>query len=100
MNHHLRSNMLIIIKKPTFNPKIRNSENNLQARYEWFMKWKDSDLDYTKNCVFIDEVGFNIIDCIISVKFLNIAYDYPLQKFVQVTRQMNRYVYNVRPKIC
>ncbi|CEI96154.1 hypothetical protein RMCBS344292_10321 [Rhizopus microsporus] len=60
MNHHLRNSMLITIKKPTFNPKVRNSENNLQTRYEWFMKWKDSDLDYTKNCVFIDEAGFNI----------------------------------------
>ncbi|CEG70178.1 hypothetical protein RMATCC62417_06123 [Rhizopus microsporus] len=60
MNHHLRNSMLITIKKPTFNPKVRNSENNLQTRYEWFMKWKDSDLDYTENCVFIDEAGFNI----------------------------------------
>ncbi|KAG0933992.1 hypothetical protein G6F57_009403 [Rhizopus arrhizus] len=33
----------------------RNSDNNLQTRYEWFMKWKGSDLGYTKNCVFIDE---------------------------------------------
>jgi hypothetical protein len=24
------------------------------------MKWKDSDLDYTKSCIFIDETGFNI----------------------------------------
>ncbi|KAG1470494.1 hypothetical protein G6F56_002655 [Rhizopus delemar] len=60
MNHHLRNNMLITIKKPTFGLKARNSENNLQTRYEWFMKWKDSDLDYTKNCVFIDEAGFDI----------------------------------------
>jgi transposase len=60
MNHHLRNNMLISIKKPTFDPKARNSDDNLQTRYEWFMKWKDSDLDYTKNCVFIDEAGFNI----------------------------------------
>jgi hypothetical protein len=60
MNHHLRNNMLISIKKPTFDPMARNSDNNLQTRYEWFMKWKDSDLDYTKNCVFINEAGFNI----------------------------------------
>lgn len=52
--------MLFTIKKPTFDPKARNSENNLQTRYEWSMKWKDSDLDYTKNCVFIDEAGFDI----------------------------------------
>ncbi|ORE13357.1 hypothetical protein BCV71DRAFT_189376, partial [Rhizopus microsporus] len=31
---------------------------NLQIRYEWFIKWKDLDLDYTKNCVFIDKAGF------------------------------------------
>jgi transposase len=60
MNHQLKNNMLITTKKPTFDPKIRNSDNNLQTRYEWFMKWKDSDLDYTKNCVFIGEDGFNI----------------------------------------
>jgi hypothetical protein len=57
MNHHLRNNMLISIKKPTFDPMTRNSDNNLQTRYEWFMKWKGSDLSYTKNCVFIDEAA-------------------------------------------
>ncbi|KAG0983613.1 hypothetical protein G6F28_010918 [Rhizopus arrhizus] len=35
----------------------RSSDNNLQTRYEWFMKWKGSDLGYTKNCVFIDEAA-------------------------------------------
>ena len=34
MNHHLRNNMLISIKKPTFDPMTRNSDNNLQTRYE------------------------------------------------------------------
>ncbi|KAG1318424.1 hypothetical protein G6F62_012363 [Rhizopus arrhizus] len=34
MNHHLRSNMLISIKKPTFDPMTRNFDNNLQTRYE------------------------------------------------------------------
>ena len=49
--------MLITIKKPIFEAEVRNSVENLQKRYEWFMKRKDWDLDYTKNCVFIDEVG-------------------------------------------
>jgi hypothetical protein len=48
--------MLISIK-PTFNPMTRNSDSSLQIRYEWFMKWKGSDLGYTKNCVFIDEAA-------------------------------------------
>lgn len=55
LNHHLKNNMLISVKKPNFEPEARNSEETLQTRYELFMKWKDSDLDYTKNCIFIDE---------------------------------------------
>ncbi|KAG0804313.1 hypothetical protein G6F20_012801 [Rhizopus arrhizus] len=54
MNHHLRNNMFISIKQ-TFDPMARDSDSSLQTRYEWFMKWKGSDLGYTKNCVFIDE---------------------------------------------
>ncbi|KAG1141731.1 hypothetical protein G6F37_008008 [Rhizopus arrhizus] len=53
MNHRLRNNMLISIKKPTFDPMTRNSDNSLQMRQERFMKWKGSNLGYTKNCVFI-----------------------------------------------
>jgi transposase len=57
MNHYLRNNMLISIKKPTLDPMTRNTDNSLQTRYEWFMKWKGSDLGYAKNCVFIDEAA-------------------------------------------
>lgn len=60
MNNHLRNTMLITIKKPYFEPEVRNSVENLQTRFEWFMKWKDSDMDFTKNCIFIDEAGFHI----------------------------------------
>lgn len=52
--------MLVTIKKPTFEPEARNSADNLETRYERFMKWKDSDVDFTKNCVFTDEAGFHI----------------------------------------
>ncbi|RCI07312.1 hypothetical protein CU098_013931 [Rhizopus stolonifer] len=60
MNHHLKNNMLISVKKSTFEPKIRNSDKNLQTRYEWFLKQKDSDLGYERNCVFIDEAEISI----------------------------------------
>ncbi|RCH80243.1 hypothetical protein CU097_002742 [Rhizopus azygosporus] len=59
-NNHLRNTMFITIKKPVFEAEVRNSAENLQTRYEWFMKWKGSDLDYTRNCILIDEAGFNI----------------------------------------
>lgn len=52
--------MLVTVKKPTFEPNRRNSPENLLERYEWFLKWKDTDLDFTKNCIFINEAGFNI----------------------------------------
>lgn len=53
LNHHLRNIMQITVKKPHFEAEVRNSVDNLETRYEWFMNWKDKDLDYTKNCVFI-----------------------------------------------
>lgn len=52
MNHHLKNNMFITVKKPTFEAKIRNSDDNLQTRYEWFMKWKGSDIDFEKKLRF------------------------------------------------
>ncbi|KAG1174993.1 hypothetical protein G6F70_007946 [Rhizopus microsporus] len=48
------------MKKATFEAEARNFKENLQQRFDWFMQWKDSDLDFTRNCVFIDEAGFHI----------------------------------------
>lgn len=52
--------MLITIKKPLFEPEIRNSPENMETKFEWFMKWKDSNIDFTKYYIFIDEGGFHI----------------------------------------
>lgn len=60
MNHHLRNSMLVTVKRLTINPKVKNSDSTLQKRYDWFMDWKDSDMHFTKNCVFIDEAVFHI----------------------------------------
>ncbi|KAG1148813.1 hypothetical protein G6F37_003844 [Rhizopus arrhizus] len=60
LNHHLRSTVQITVKKPHFEAEARNSIDNLEIRYEWFMNWKDKDRGYTKNCVFIDEARFHI----------------------------------------
>lgn len=48
------------IKKITFEPEARNSADNLETRYEWFMRWKDSDVNFTNDYIFIDEAGFHI----------------------------------------
>ncbi|KAG1050346.1 hypothetical protein G6F43_007369 [Rhizopus delemar] len=54
------NNVLVTIKKITFEPEARNSADNLETRYEWFMRWKDSDVDFTNDYIFIDEAGFHI----------------------------------------
>lgn len=60
-NIHLRNNKLVTIKKPVFESKAWNSADNLKMRYEWFMKWKDSNVDFTKkNYIFLDEAGSHI----------------------------------------
>lgn len=51
-------NLLII--KPHFESEKRNISEKLQEKYEWFMKWKDSDAYFTKNCIFINESRFHI----------------------------------------
>ncbi|CAO3591757.1 unnamed protein product [Absidia cylindrospora] len=48
------------LKKAHFHPLARNSEETINKRYEWIMKWMNSDMDFTTNCVFIDEAAFNI----------------------------------------
>ncbi|KAG2207158.1 hypothetical protein INT47_012211 [Mucor saturninus] len=45
LNNHLRNIMLITVRKPMFEPEVRNSVGDLQTRFEWFMEWKDPDLE-------------------------------------------------------
>lgn len=52
--------MFVTIKKPAFKPEARNSFDNLETRYEWFMKRKDFNVNFIKVCIFIDEAGFYI----------------------------------------
>ncbi|KAG2211662.1 hypothetical protein INT47_008759, partial [Mucor saturninus] len=37
-----------------------NSPIRLEERYHWAAYWKDKDMDYMSNCVFIDETDFHI----------------------------------------
>ncbi|KAG1450899.1 hypothetical protein G6F46_010659 [Rhizopus delemar] len=38
----------------------RNSEEKIQERLDWVRKWEKADLDFTRNCVFLDESAFHI----------------------------------------
>ncbi|CEI91916.1 hypothetical protein RMCBS344292_06193 [Rhizopus microsporus] len=55
-----RSTCNLSIKQAQFHPVERNSEEKIQQRYDWVQKWQQTDLDFTTNCVFLDESAFHI----------------------------------------
>jgi transposase len=48
------------IKVVSRHPVARNKEENFQKRADWIEKWMRNGMDYLKNCVFVDESGFDI----------------------------------------
>ena len=60
VNEFMKHECNLSFKQVHFWPEARSSQENIAARKAWVEKWQHTDLDYTKNCVFIDEAGFNI----------------------------------------
>jgi transposase len=60
VNEFMKNECNLSFKKATFWPEARQSTAKISARLEWAKKWSQADLEFTKNCVFIDESGFNI----------------------------------------
>ncbi|EIE86270.1 hypothetical protein G6F46_010050 [Rhizopus delemar] len=48
------------IKVVTRHPKERNSQKALEARANWIEEWQNKGLHFMKNCVFLDEAGFDV----------------------------------------
>ncbi|KAI8096113.1 hypothetical protein BDF21DRAFT_324269, partial [Thamnidium elegans] len=48
------------LKIATLHLGPRNDEKNLEKRSKWVEAWMNTDMDFTKNCIFIDESGFDI----------------------------------------
>ncbi|KAG2209381.1 hypothetical protein INT45_010803, partial [Circinella minor] len=48
------------IKVVSRHPVARNKEETLQKRADWVEKWVQNGMDYLKNCIFVDESGFDI----------------------------------------
>ncbi|KAG1163202.1 hypothetical protein G6F37_001443 [Rhizopus arrhizus] len=48
------------LKKARFQPIDRNSEEKIQERLDWIRKWEKTDMNFTTNCVFLDESAFHI----------------------------------------
>ncbi|KAG1642430.1 hypothetical protein G6F44_004837 [Rhizopus delemar] len=43
-----------------FEKQNRNSEEKIQERLDWIRKWEKTDMNFTTNCVFLDESVFHI----------------------------------------
>ncbi|RCH89437.1 hypothetical protein CU097_009794 [Rhizopus azygosporus] len=50
----------LFLKQAQFQLVKRHSEEKIQQRYDWVQKWHQTDLDFTTNCVFLDESAFHI----------------------------------------
>lgn len=48
------------LKKARLQPIDRNSEEKIQERLDWVRKCEKTDMDFTRNCVFLDESAFHI----------------------------------------
>ncbi|KAI8083222.1 uncharacterized protein B0P05DRAFT_47669 [Gilbertella persicaria] len=51
--------MLFSLKRASLYNDERDVERTLRLRYEAVNKWKEIGVDFRKNCVFVDEAGFN-----------------------------------------
>ncbi|KAK4510120.1 ribosomal protein S5 [Mucor velutinosus] len=58
--NYMTNDLALTFKKAHFHSKERNSPENIQNRYDWVVKWSQTDMDYMSNCVFIDESAFHI----------------------------------------
>jgi hypothetical protein len=50
----------ISFKKTYLQSIQRNSQDKINSRYNWVKQWMETDIDFTSNCVFIDESAFHI----------------------------------------
>ena len=50
----------LTIKRLQRQPKARNNPKRIDARYECVIKYDNSDMDFLRNCIFIDESSFDI----------------------------------------
>ncbi|KAI8972954.1 hypothetical protein BDB01DRAFT_749655 [Pilobolus umbonatus] len=60
VHEFMRDECNLSIKKSTMWSEARLNSDTIRMRYEWVEKWLGSDMDFSSNCIFNDESGFNI----------------------------------------
>ncbi|GAA5802305.1 hypothetical protein HPULCUR_007769 [Helicostylum pulchrum] len=57
---HTTEKCRIILKRAHFHSVERSSLDKNEERHDWVQRWLRTDMDYTSNCIFIDESAFHI----------------------------------------
>jgi hypothetical protein len=60
VHEFMRDEYNLNMKQTTYWSETRTSKENVQKRYEWVIKRSNTDMDFSRNCIFIDEAGFDI----------------------------------------
>ncbi|KAG1136901.1 hypothetical protein G6F37_011604 [Rhizopus arrhizus] len=60
VHEFMRSERNLSMKQTTCWPEARTSKENVQKRYDWVVKWSNTNMDFSRNCIFIDKAGFDI----------------------------------------
>ncbi|CEJ01567.1 hypothetical protein RMCBS344292_15590 [Rhizopus microsporus] len=56
----MRSECNLLLKKADLYSIQRNSPAKMEERHDWVCKWKNTDMNFLTNCVFLDESAFDI----------------------------------------
>ncbi|RCI00974.1 hypothetical protein CU098_011803, partial [Rhizopus stolonifer] len=56
----LKIDMNFAFRRATFHAEKRNNEKNVEERYKWATEIANSDVDFLRNCIFINESGFHV----------------------------------------
>ncbi|KAG1465981.1 hypothetical protein G6F56_004779 [Rhizopus delemar] len=60
VNNFMRREYNLSLKKADFHSIERNSPTKIEERHNWVCKWKNTDMNFLTNCVFLDESAFDI----------------------------------------
>jgi transposase len=60
LHSYLKEKCCVTLKRARFHSVERNSPEKIEERFSWIKRWLQTDMDYSSNCVFIDESAFHI----------------------------------------
>ncbi|KAI8989505.1 hypothetical protein BDB01DRAFT_842174 [Pilobolus umbonatus] len=60
VNNSMRHECNLSLKKAEFHSIERNGPTKIEERHNWVCKWKNTDMNFLTNCVFLDESAFDI----------------------------------------